>query len=207
MRSDRYLSDEEIRNSIRAKKRKRRRIVSSLLTVVILVLSFGSARYLGKTIGNRKYEREIETVSVVDTSVPIVNTAVKQIGNHGGGPFWSWYGFGGRVAWCACFVSWCEAQNGYISNGLAPKFAVTSDGINWFKARGQWLDKDDTPEAGDIVFFDWEQDGGDDHVGIVTGVSDDRVYTVEGNSTDMCRIKSYEIGAKVLIGYGHIKAN
>lgn len=207
MRSNRYLSDDEIRKQIIQRKRKRRRIVSSVLIVVILILSFASARYLGETIGNRKYEKEIETIEVIDTSVPIVNTALSQIGNHGGAPFWSWYGFNNRVAWCACFVSWCETQNGYISKGIAPKFALTTDGINWFKSRGQWLDKDEVPEPGDIVFFDWEQDGGDDHVGIVAGTSDDRVYTVEGNSTDMCRIKSYEIGAKVLIGYGHIKAN
>ena len=207
MRSDRYITDDEIRNSIRAKKRKRRRIISSVLIVMILGLSFASANYLGKNIGNRKYEKEIETVKVVDTSVPIVNTAMQQIGNHGGAPYWSWYGFGSRVAWCACFVSWCESQNGYLSKNLAPKFASTNVGISWFKSKGQWKSAKEVPEAGDIVFFDWEQDNSDDHVGIVIGTSDDRIYTVEGNSSDMCRIKSYEIGSKVLIGYGHIEAN
>ena len=28
-----------------------------------------------------------------------------QLGNVGGEPYWSWYGFQGRVEWCACFVS------------------------------------------------------------------------------------------------------
>lgn len=206
MRTDNYLSDEEIRIIIRKKKARRRRIICTIFLAIVIVLCFASANLIGKKIGNSRYEKEIETVSVIDTSVPIVNTAVKQIGNHGGGPFWSWYGFGGRVAWCACFVSWCEDQNGYISQGIAPRFATTCDGISWFKSRKQWKRRNKVPEAGDLVFFDWEQDGIDDHVGIVAGTSDDRIYTVEGNSTDMCRIKSYEIGDKVLIGYGSIRA-
>lgn len=207
MRSERYLTDDEIKIMIRNRKVRRRKIICSILIAIIVVLSFISANYLGKTIGNKKYESEIETINVIDTSVSIVATATSQIGNQGGAPFWSWYGFGSRVAWCACFVSWCEAQNGYISQDLAPKFAVTGDGIAWFKARNQWKDGSETPKSGDIVFFDWEQNDLDDHVGIVAGVSDDRIYTIEGNSTDMCRIKSYEIGSKVLVGYGYIKTN
>ena len=37
----------------------------------------------------------------------IVQVALTQVGNVGGEPYWSWYGFGSRVEWCACFVSWC----------------------------------------------------------------------------------------------------
>ena len=200
-----YPTDDEIRAIIRKRKR-RRRIISLVLPIIILVLGFFSSTLIGYYIGNNRYENEIATVNVVNKDVPIVSTAFEQIGNHGGAPYWSWYGFGGRVAWCACFASWCENQNGYISKGLAPKFAVVTDGIDWFKARGQWYEANETPKAGDLVFFDWEQDGIRDHVGIVTGTSEDRVYTIEGNSTDMCRIKSYEIGDKVLHGYGRIKA-
>lgn len=36
----------------------------------------------------------------------IVQVALFQVGNVGGQPYWSWYGFNSRVAWCACFVSW-----------------------------------------------------------------------------------------------------
>ena len=43
----------------------------------------------------------------------IVKVALEQVGNVGGQPFWSWYGFGSRVEWCACFVSWCANQCGY----------------------------------------------------------------------------------------------
>ena len=39
----------------------------------------------------------------------IVAVALSQVGNVGGQPYWSWYGFSSRVEWCACFVSWCGA--------------------------------------------------------------------------------------------------
>ena len=47
--------------------------------------------------------------------------ALTQEGN-GGDPYWSWYGFSSRVEWCACFVSWCADQCGYIESGVIPKF-------------------------------------------------------------------------------------
>ena len=37
----------------------------------------------------------------------LVELAKHQVGNVGGYPYWSWYGFDSRVEWCACFVSWC----------------------------------------------------------------------------------------------------
>ena len=39
---------------------------------------------------------------------------------------------------------------------------------------------------GDAIFFDWDLDGTADHVGIVIGTDGSRVYTVEGNSGEMC---------------------
>ena len=39
----------------------------------------------------------------------IVAVALSQVGDVGGQPYWSWYGFSSRVEWCACFVSWCGA--------------------------------------------------------------------------------------------------
>ena len=44
----------------------------------------------------------------------IVSVAISQVGNIGGQPYWSWYGFSYRVEWCACFVSWCANECGYI---------------------------------------------------------------------------------------------
>ena len=130
----------------------------------------------------------------------VVDIAKRQEGNTGGYPYWSWYGFNGRVAWCACFVSWC-----YHEAGLSePRFtACQSQGVPWFKSRGQWGARgygDIAP--GDAIFFDWDSDGSADHVGIVIGRDSERIYTVEGNSGDACKIKSYSLNYGCIKGYG-----
>ena len=136
----------------------------------------------------------------------IVTVALSQVGNIGGEPYWSWYGFGSRVEWCACFVSWCADQCGYIEAGVIPKFAAcASQGVPWFQERGLWQDNSYEPRPGDIIFFDWDdggQDGQSDHVGIVEKVENGRVYTVEGNSGDSVRQNSYPIGYYEIYGYG-----
>lgn len=134
----------------------------------------------------------------------LVAVALSQVGQVGGEPYWSWYGFGSRVEWCACFVSWCAGQCGLLENGVIPKFASCGAGVNWFQSRGQWLDGSATPEPGMLIFFRWY--GSDaliaDHVGIVERVEDGRVYTIEGNSDNMVRQNSYPIGYGEIKGYG-----
>ena len=149
---------------------------------------------------NSLWSQVLYGISVGDGE--IVTVALSQVGNVGGQPYWSWYGFNSRVEWCACFVSWCANECGYIENGIIPKFAGCIQGSEWFKERGQWQDGSFTPEAGHIIFFDWEGDGLTDHVGIVERVENGTVYTVEGNSGDACRQNSYSIGSSVIYGYG-----
>ena len=133
----------------------------------------------------------------------IVDVALTQVGNVGGEPYWSWYGFTSRVEWCACFVSWCADQCGYLSSGAYPKFSGCVFGMQWFQQRGLWLDSSAEPVPGMLIFFDWAtQDGVPDHVGIVERVENNVVYTVEGNSRDMCRQKQYSLGSSVILGYG-----
>ena len=137
----------------------------------------------------------------------IVAVALTQVGNVGGEPYWSWYGFSSREEWCACFVSWCADQCGYIDEGVFPKFSGVSEGVRWFQARGLWQDGSYEPQPGDIIFFDWDspgagQDGDPDHVGIVEKVEDGVVYTIEGNSDDACRQNRYAVGYYEVFGYG-----
>ena len=139
----------------------------------------------------------------------IVTVALSQIGNVGGQPYWSWYGFESRVEWCACFVSWCANECGYIDGGVIPKFAGCVNGVQWFKDRGQWQDGSFEPSAGQIIFFDWDnkgssgpQDGQSDHVGIVEKCENGIVYTIEGNSGDSCRQNQYPVGYYEILGYG-----
>ncbi len=152
--------------------------------------------------------RDLWNQLLYGSSGEIVAVALSQVGNVGGQPYWSWYGFNNRVEWCACFVSWCANECGYIDAGVIPKFAGCTGGSNWFKDRGLWQENSYEPHPGDLVFFDWDnkgssgpQDNVPDHVGIVERVENGVVYTVEGNSGDSCRQRSYSVGHYEIWGY------
>lgn len=161
-------------------------------------LIFGGGSFNGSP------SEDLSGVHFVDGTRPgntaVVDIAKSQVGNVGGQPYWSWYGFDYRVEWCACFVSWCYNQMGESE----PRFAAcTSQGMPWFQSRGQWGDRNYPDIApGDAIFFDWDNSGGADHVGIVIGTDGTNVYTVEGNSGDACKIRSYPLGSSVIRGYG-----
>ena len=94
--------------------------------------------------------RDMWNTLLYGSSGEIVAVALSQVGNVGGQPYWSWYGFNSRVEWCACFVSWCANECGYIDAGVIPKFAGCTGGSNWFKDRGQWQDGGYEPHPGDL---------------------------------------------------------
>ena len=134
----------------------------------------------------------------------MVTIAKSQLGNEGGQKFWSWYGFDSREEWCACFVSWCADQAGLIQRGAVPKFSLCTDGKNWFQNQGRWQGAGSMPSPGAIIFFDWDHDGTCDHVGIVERCDGTTVYTVEGNSGDAVRERSYAIRSDSIMGYGMV---
>ena len=160
--------------------------------------SYGDTQYVSHVLRYYPFGR----MSTGIGNQAIVEVAASQIGNVGGQPYWSWYGFDSRVEWCACFVSWCAEQCGHIESGIIPKFSLCTDGVAWFQQHGQWQDGTFTPSAGHIIFFDWEGDDTTDHVGIVEKVENGTVYTIEGNSNDSCRQRSYAVGSSVIYGYG-----
>ena len=132
----------------------------------------------------------------------LVTIAKSQLGNEGGEKFWSWYGFDSREEWCACFVSWCADQAGLIQSGAVPKFSLCTDGKNWFQNQGKCQGAGSMPSPGTIIFFDWDHDGTCDHVGIVERCDGTTVYTVEGNSGDAVKERSYAISSDSIMGYG-----
>ena len=204
------MTDEQIRRKIaaerRRKKQQQRLRIVCVIAAAAVILGCVAGVAIGGGFGKLSVGTDSAELTPVTADQPLVNTAAAELGNKGGEKFWSWYGFDSHVAWCACFVSWVEDQCDLFSSESAPKFSYVSDGSAWFKDRGQWLGSDEIPEPGDLIFFDWEQDGGQDHVGIVSAVVDDKVFTIEGNSSDRCRIKRYYIGDPVIYGYGHINA-
>ena len=173
--------------------------------VILIVCIMGGAMALYKANGERNSELGIYNEDAWNND--IVSVAISQLGNKGGQPYWSWYGFESRVEWCACFVSWVANECGKIDNGTMPKFSACNDGIAWFKQKEQWIESTDIPITGDIIFFDWAKDGIDgssDHVGIVEyyDIEKNIVHTVEGNSNDECKQREYSKDDNQIMGYG-----
>ena len=191
------------------------RPISSLATELLTPEQLEMYQVYRQTLGNKPLifgggstntseSESLDGVEFVNGTRPgnpeLVELAKRQVGNVGGQPYWSWYGFNSRVEWCACFVSWCYGQMGLSE----PRFAACqSQGIPWFQSHGQWGGRDYANIApGDAIFFDWDLDGSADHVGLVVGTDGSRVYTVEGNSGDACKIKSYSLSYECIKGYG-----
>ena len=160
---------------------------------IITIMIFCSAAFNMTEDGNY-------IVGTGDTA--IVEVAKTQIGNVGGAKFWKWYGFSNHVHWCACFVSWCADQCGYIDEGIYPKFAIVGDGASWFKSHHRWAGGGYTPHPGDTIFFDFEGDGELDHVGLVEICDGKTITTIEGNSGDVCRRNTYTVRYSGIAGYG-----
>ena len=180
----------------------------AVVIILVIVLIAGFVAVIFNSDGDADYDS-----SQIPNS-QIVLVAKAQIGNEGGDKFWKWYGFENHVEWCACFVSWCANECNYIDKGIIPKFAVCTDGINWFKERNQWNDRGDSyyPIVGDIIFFDWydengKQDGNCDHVGIVTrtDIPNRNIYTIEGNTSNKCAERMYSFDNEQVMGYGSPK--
>ena len=191
------------------------RPISSLATELLTPDQLEMYQVYRQTLGNKPLifgggstntsdSESLDGVEFVNGTRPgnpeLVELAKRQVGNVGGQPYWSWYGFNSRVEWCACFVSWCYGQMGLSE----PRFAACqSQGIPWFQSHGQWGARGyDNLAPGDAIFFDWDLDGRADHVGIVIGTDGSRVYTVEGNSGDACKIRSYDVNYECIKGYG-----
>ena len=160
---------------------------------LIVIMVFFSAAFNMTEDGNY-------IVGTGDTA--IVEVARAQLGNVGGDKFWKWYGFKTHVHWCACFVSWCADQCGYIDAGIYPKFAGCDTGVNWFKSHHRWAGGGYTPGPGDTIFFDFERDGIIDHVGLVETCDGKRLTTIEGNYSNACKRASYSVGDRRIAGYG-----
>ncbi len=170
-----------------------------LMVVVITILFSATFMTVGDEEGNN-FAYDFYEIGPGDTA--IVKVAQAQLGNVGGNKYWKWYGFSSHVHWCACFVSWCGDQCGYIKAGIIPKFAVVGNGASWFKERHRWASRGYSPKPGDVIFFDFERDGMLDHVGIVEYCDGKTVTTIEGNSGNACRRQSYVRGSSQIAGYG-----
>ncbi|WP_107417916.1 CHAP domain-containing protein [Streptomyces sp. CB03238] len=87
------------------------------------------------------------------------------------------------AAWCDEYVSYCGYASGNAD--VVGQFAYCPSHVNWFKKRGQWHKATETIEPGDILFFDWNDDGIADHVEIATAASAPgaTIATIGGNTS------------------------
>lgn len=162
--------------------------------------SYGDPEYVAHVLRYYPYGR----ITGMGGSMELVQTALSQVGQNSGEKYWRWYGFQSYQPWCACFVSWCADQCGYIDAGILPRFSHCSEGVEWFREKGQFMDRNYVPVPGDIIFFDWGNDGSIDHAGIVENVADGYINTIEGNSSKMVRRGRWAMGDEEIYGYGKI---
>lgn len=199
--------------SIRSKIKKKI-IFFFIIFSTSFFLCFGSLIVLTSMIvaigGEEGSENTNNIPNFGNGSQAIVDLALTQLGNVGGQKFWSWYGFPSYQPWCACFVSWCGSELGYVDQNIMPKSALCDDFRTWFRNNGGWYDSSAhggsyTPKPGDFLVFNWSGIGGDahlDHIGIVKYVKDGRVYTVEGNTNSSEAAEhDYDLNNNFIIGY------
>lgn len=112
-----------------------------------------------------------------------------------------------NVAWCATFVSAVSVKLGYTD--IIPTECGCERMIELFKKIGSWVENENrTPKPGDIIFYDWDDNGiGDnkgwsDHVGIVEKVSGGMITVIEGNYSNAVKRRTIAVNAKYIRGYG-----
>ncbi|MGG5307768.1 hypothetical protein IGK38_002437 [Enterococcus pernyi] len=154
--------------------------------------------------GNMFYV-DLITQHIMKDDDELVKIAKDEIGNSDGSRYWKWYGFSREVEWSSIFISWVANQAGYLDQGRVPKVGNTIDMVNWYKNNQRYksTDEDYTPQAGDLIFFDWKgTKTGKDHVGIVEYSDGNIIQTIEGNSGGTVKRNTYDINNQAISGYG-----
>ncbi|MEW6430178.1 MAG: peptidoglycan-binding protein [Myxococcota bacterium] len=137
----------------------------------------------------------------------VLDVARKYLGFHEGAgnvnPFSKYFGRGPE-AWCADFVSYCYSKAGKkLNEPWTPALLAK------LKANGTYTRNH--PKPGDIIMFDWHPGSGPtaEHTGLVEKVFRRNgqlwVQTIEGNSGDMVRRRSYPVSSSSIAGFGTIR--
>lgn len=100
-------------------------------------------------------------------------------------------------AWCASFATWVWKKAGYKVNWTNKNLVSAI----WSDAKKLGLQRSTSnAQPGDMVIFDWNNDGNPDHVGIVESVNGNTITTIEGNSSDQVKRNHYNMGNSDLVG-------
>ena len=145
--------------------------------------------------------RSATSVSNPPAKNDMVAVAEKEVGYTGGMKVWSWAGYKSRVPWCNLFVTWCANQLGYYQSGRIPLIQWPRDSVKWFMERGLYKNSSYIPKPGDLIYFVQAGETQPYHIGIVEKYENGKVYTIEGNSMDVVRKKTFDHGNKLIYGY------
>ncbi len=108
--------------------------------------------------------------------------------------------------WCAMYVSFC-LNYAEIPETVVPREANCEKWIRALSSEGLYVSAAHyAPQPGDLIFFDWEQDGNVDHVGLVEAAGEGTITTIEGNSRGGVRRNEYRADNDVIAGYGLLNA-
>ena len=110
-------------------------------------------------------------------------------------------------AWCAATVSAAAIEAGLTDIIFRECSCLRM--IELFKKNGRWTERDDyTPQPGDIIFYDWDDNGKGDctgnpeHVGVVEKVAGGVITVVEGNYHDAVGRRYIKVNNRYIRGYG-----
>lgn len=109
-------------------------------------------------------------------------------------------------SWCATFISALAIKCG--ATDIIPTECSCQKMIELFKKLGVWVENENRkPNPGDIIFYDWDDNGnGDskgwaDHVGIVEKVSGNTITVIEGNYSNAVKRRAIAVNAQDIRGY------
>ena len=109
----------------------------------------------------------------------IIKLAQQQIGNDYV-KYCNDMGYPHRIEWCACFISWLATQLNLTD--VIPVDMSCNRQIEKFKKLNAKVTKALVPDVGDIIYYDWDNSGDADHVGIVENNDGHMITVIEGNS-------------------------
>lgn len=110
-------------------------------------------------------------------------------------------------SWCATFVSACAIKAGYTN--IIPLECSCNKMIEKFQKMGRWTEDDaHVPHLGDVIFYDWQDNGKGDckgtseHVGYVEKVENGKITVIEGNKNDSVSRRVLNVNGRYIRGFG-----
>ena len=155
---------------------------------------------------------EREGMQTIELFIQIANNEYETCGNvKGGDKYRKWYtGTADGAPWCATFVSYIAYKANILDTAIV-KFADCDAGIKWFREKNQFnyteyyeAGNSYIPQRGDLIFFSSNKNKNDStHVGIIEECDGSIIKTIEGNSGNAIKKRSYSISNETgtILGY------